>query len=662
MRFPAGFLAFLLMLPATSAHAVQEAVFLSGSAVMPETESLSVPESRRGEPLSEFPDVMQFFLEGPLSPSTGGEESGSVTTESNDPFFGTSGSWGNSYDDLWWLKQVQAPEAWAFTRGKNVTIAVIDTGIDFDHSDLAGSFWENPAEKNGTPGVDDDGNGYLDDIFGWDFYNGDNDPFDDQGHGTHVAGIAAARADNGEGIAGIAPESTILPLKVLNSSGRGFVSDIAQAIRYAADVGAHIINMSLGAWKSQLPASVRQALEEAIAYAVGKGTVIVTSAGNSDTDASLFYPSAAGDVINAAASDAYDNRAWFSNYGDIIDVAAPGVDVLSLRAGGTGFGSSSGHADYSRASGTSMASPVVAGTIALMLSWHHGLHLEEVKKRLHFSALDRGAAGFDIYYGYGRVNAEGAVSQDFYPDGRLMTRWLALPDELDAVHYQYDREGRVTRRTLSSQDYILVDYDPVTGLRRREEFHDLYTIWLRTVEYYEDGITVFREYFPSGDFFEYDRDGNRIEPAASTVIFPAIETTPPTQLFLMSRQTQENFTPLVWDAFASTANFEVEEAGRLPEDTEIETSEEENQGGGLMLRPALFLETPIPAMLPLPLPGSAANGWPDVRPRFNPALFFDTDMEMTHFMPGLLRMTHPDLPRNRQISWMKKRPVATDKL
>jgi len=358
----------------------------------------------------ELQDATDFLAgNGPLSRV---DEEEQILLESNDPFYSTSGSWGQAYDDLWWLKRVRADQAWSYTRGAGSTVAVIDTGLDYNHPDIAGNLWSNTAEEFGISGVDDDGNGLVDDVHGWDFYNWDNDPIDDQGHGTHVAGIIGAIADNSVGIAGVAPESRILPIKVLSSKGSGFVTDVINAIYYAADLGAEVINMSLGVLKAFLSKSLRSAFERAVSYAKGKGTVVVAAAGNDASRVENSYPAGIRDVVAVGAIEPVtDQRAWFSNFGKLLDLMAPGVDVLSLKASGVSFGSSSVvDPNYVRASGTSMASPVVAGVVALMLSENPLLTYDQVVSRLRSSAVDLGASGFDIYYGYGLVDALGAVA------------------------------------------------------------------------------------------------------------------------------------------------------------------------------------------------------------------------------------------------------------
>ena len=177
------------------------------------------------------------------------------STSPNDYFYSTG--------DLGWLDQVGAVQAWNTTRGAGATVAVVDTGIDFNHPDIMGNIWVNSAEANGLPGVDDDGNGFVDDIHGWDFVNQDNLPMDDNGHGTFISGIIGAVADNMRGIVGIAPESKIIPVKALDASGSGLVSNVISGIRYAADLGASVINLSLSVLRSFLPKSLQTAFQNA---------------------------------------------------------------------------------------------------------------------------------------------------------------------------------------------------------------------------------------------------------------------------------------------------------------------------------------------------------------------------------------------------------------
>jgi len=256
---------------------------------------------------------------------------------------------------------IDAPEAWDITTGSSaVTVAVIDTGVDFTHPDLSGASWVNTGEIAGNS-RDDDGNGLIDDLNGWDFVNGDNDPTDDNFHGTHVAGILGARGNNGIGIAGVAWNCRIMALKVMPASGRGGMeSDLINALNYALMKGAHIVNISLGGYpQTAMAQSTLNALEAA-------GILVVCAAGNDgrDTDAVPNYPSCYPNlnIISVANSDDDDTLAGTSNFGlNSVDVAAPGTRILSTFP--VTFAQT-----YQLLTGTSMASPHVAGVAALVKS------------------------------------------------------------------------------------------------------------------------------------------------------------------------------------------------------------------------------------------------------------------------------------------------------
>jgi subtilisin family serine protease/subtilisin-like proprotein convertase family protein len=264
---------------------------------------------------------------------------------------------------------IHAPAAWDVTTGDpSVVVAVIDTGVDYNHPDLAANMWTNPGEIPGN-GVDDDGNGFVDDIHGYDFANHDGDPMDDFFHGTHVAGTIAAVANNGIGISGVAPNVQIMALKFLDGTGSGAISDAISCLNYAVANGASISNNSWGG------GGFSQAFQSALQNAASHGHIFVAAAGNdgSNNDSAPFYPANYNvpNVVSVAATDPGDSIAWFSNYGKkTVDIAAPGVDILStlpthMTPGMLDEGLSP---DYGTLSGTSMAAPHVAGVLALVLS------------------------------------------------------------------------------------------------------------------------------------------------------------------------------------------------------------------------------------------------------------------------------------------------------
>ncbi|HWG88029.1 MAG TPA: Ig-like domain repeat protein [Candidatus Acidoferrales bacterium] len=317
----------------------------------------------------------------------------------NDPFLATSGSWGQPYADLWGLFSINAPAAWDTSTGTGVVVAVVDTGLDINHPDIAANVWTNPGEIDSNF-FDDDNNGFVDDVHGWNFIFGNNDVTDFSGHGTHVAGTIAATGNNGIGIIGVAWGAQVMPLEALDNSGTGFDFNLAPAIMYAAENGADVINAS---WEGLEPS---QSIEEAIQFATGMGVVFVAAAGNSSQDAMNSFPASSPEAITVAASDAFGNFAFFSNFGPKIDTTAPGVDILSLQASGTflAFPVSDG---YIRLSGTSMAAPHVSGVAALALSQNPAYSTEQVRQIIRSSNT---SVPFDSRFGYGTLNAAAAVA------------------------------------------------------------------------------------------------------------------------------------------------------------------------------------------------------------------------------------------------------------
>ena len=273
----------------------------------------------------------------------------SVASRPNDPLL--SGNWA--------LDAVDAFSAWQVATGEDIVIAVVDTGVDVNHKDLDDNIWVNKGEIAGD-GIDNDGNGFIDDVNGWNFTNDGaaNNPNDVHSHGTHVAGIIAAEADNGYGIAGVAPDAEIMAVKVLNDRGSGSSSDVAAGIRYAVDNGADIVNLSLGS--SRLSSSIEAAVE----YAQANGVLVVAAAGNSGRS-EAGYPArlteSLDNVISVAATDKNGKVASFSNYsesGTTVDLAAPGVSIRSTTPDDR----------FGNKSGTSMATPVVAAAAAVIWS------------------------------------------------------------------------------------------------------------------------------------------------------------------------------------------------------------------------------------------------------------------------------------------------------
>jgi len=303
--------------------------------------------------------------------------------------------------------QIQATDAWELAAGcAPVTLAVIDSGADFAHPDLVGRFWLNHAELgNGREanGVDDDGNGYVDDWRGWDFTNADNHPSDDYGHGTHVIGIANATANNGIGIAGVAGAAwgvRVMVLKVLDQSGFGLDSQAAEAVKYAVDNGARVINLSLG---DPLPTP---ALQAALDYAAARDVLVVAASGNSGIDG-VYYPARYTTALAVGAVTASNERAYFSTYGPELDLVAPGVAIYATAPGG----------GYAYRSGTSMATPHVSGVAALLARMPQYGTARLISDALLNTALVVSPIDNTDFFGYGLVQARDAL--DWNPLGSV---------------------------------------------------------------------------------------------------------------------------------------------------------------------------------------------------------------------------------------------------
>ena len=265
------------------------------------------------------------------------------------------------YIDQWSLGKIAAQEAWDIYTGSSQTIvAVLDTGVDYNHRDLQDNMWINEAELNGTAGIDDDGNGYVDDVYGYNFIYNSSDPMDDNGHGTFCSGIIAAGGNNDFDITGICWNTRIMALKIMGLLEDGSISDAVLAIYYAVENGADVISNS---WSMPIDSKL---LKDAIDYSYSQGVIMVASAGN-DGFTVPQYPACYKNVISVAATDSDDRKCQCSNYGDWVDIAAPGVDVLSLGIDGTLIGISNDK--YTTIlSGTSAACPHIAGACALLLS------------------------------------------------------------------------------------------------------------------------------------------------------------------------------------------------------------------------------------------------------------------------------------------------------
>jgi subtilisin family serine protease len=299
----------------------------------------------------------------------------------NDPMFG----------NLWGLTKIGCTTAWDTSTGAGIVVAVIDSGIESSHSDLQNQIWSNTGEipSNST---DDDANGYVDDTWGWDFFNSDNDPTDDHNHGTHCSGTVAAEGNNSTGVVGIAFGAKLMALKGLDASGTGDGNALVNCMNYAVNNGADIMSNSWGGpgyWSTYATT---------INNAVAAGVVPVFAMGNDNQSGTLHSPSNCPQAIAVAASTQTDGRATFSNFGIKVDVTAPGVAIDSTITGNT----------YGTMQGTSMATPLVAGSLAVLISDLNGrsvtASVEQIRTILNKLADDQEAPGWDPREGHGRLN------------------------------------------------------------------------------------------------------------------------------------------------------------------------------------------------------------------------------------------------------------------
>ena len=333
-----------------------------------------------------------------------------------------------------------------------VTVALIDSGVDYRHPQLPLEvLWRNPNE---TPnGRDDDGNGLIDDLIGWDFVNADNNPWDDHGHGTHLAGLIAVERsltiDGKQQALGGSANARLMVLKVVDAAGGANGRDIARAIRYATDNNARVIQLSLG---GEIPSAQER---DALDYALDKGVLVIVAAGNRAESVSSSPSSLQADdagissklfdprLVVVGASDQQGQRAGFSNWGAALDLLAPGVDVLSLRAEGSDFLRRNGRSDYQsgsavvaqqfyRATGTSFAAPQVCAVAVRLLGQQPQLNAQQLQRMLQQSARDLGPRGADQISGYGLLDRAAALraSPEYFVIAQLRAAELTADNRL----------------------------------------------------------------------------------------------------------------------------------------------------------------------------------------------------------------------------------------
>ncbi len=275
----------------------------------------------------------------------------------------------------WALDMLDAEDAWLTSRGGSIDIAVVDTGVTGTHPDLASKLCSGVAFL-GSTGIPGTGLGAV----------------DGNGHGTHVAGIAAAAAGDGIGVAGVAPDARIIPVRVLDAHGGGSTSDVARGITWAVDHGAEVINLSLGG-------SYSVAIAAALDYAESRGVVVVAAAGNAGPTGPVNHPASQDTALAVASLDESGEVSWFSTRGEYVDVAAPGSGIMSTYNNGA----------WTYMSGTSMATPQVSGVAALLLAADPDLTPGEVRARIEGTANDMGPIGHDVSSGWGRVDPVAAL-------------------------------------------------------------------------------------------------------------------------------------------------------------------------------------------------------------------------------------------------------------
>jgi len=305
------------------------------------------------------------------------------------------------------MRQIGMPEAWKLADGNGVIVAVLDTGVAYEDHDK-GKFHLLPDLKG------------IEFVKPYDFVGNTKHANDDHGHGSHVTGTIAQMTNNGIGVAGVARNVKIMPLKVIDAFGVGPISAVGQAVQYAVDHGARVINLSLGS------RGVSELEEAVVSYATARGAILVAAVGNEAVDTATFGPVAVSGVLGVAATDQNDRRPAFGNWGQQVALAAPGVDIVSTAARSTDFvlvatrgkdytaGANIVGADgwQFRASGTSFSAPLVAGAASLLLSQNPNLTREQVERMLVESADDIETPGWDQFTGAGRLNIARALKAD----------------------------------------------------------------------------------------------------------------------------------------------------------------------------------------------------------------------------------------------------------
>jgi len=368
-------------------------------------------------------------------------------TAPNDPKFG------NQYSH----QKTQAAKAWDIRHdASDIVVAIIGQGIDYNHPDLAANIWSNPYEIPGN-GIDDDGNGYIDDIKGWDFYSNDNNPAPENGevHETEVAGVIGSVGNNAVGVSGISWKVKMMPLRMNYTT-----ENIITALTYAYENGADVVNMSFGHYGYDQYWDA--AIQDLVNLCASGGMVVVATAGNDSTD-NKRYPGALENLIGVASTDSSDVRSVFSNWGSWVDVAAPGSSILTTSPGSS----------YTTASGTSFAAPYVAGLAALVMAQNPDFDSTTIRNVIEYTA-DK--IQTDLPIGSGRINAFKALQATGTPDLFALIKYPVTNSMVDpfqplkitgtalGIRYnvKYKSVSETTWRDLASHNISVIDGELAT--------------------------------------------------------------------------------------------------------------------------------------------------------------------------------------------------------
>ena len=432
-------------------------------------------------------------------------------------------------NSLWGMANIRAPAAWESTTGTgSFVVADIDTGLDYEHPDIADNVWTNPGEIADN-GIDEDGNGYVDDVRGWDFAYGDNNPSDVHGHGTHTAGTIGAKGNNGTGVVGVNWNVKIMPLKFLDDSGSGSMSGAISALDYAVSTGVKVSNNSWG-WGCGGYYCYSSSMFSAIKNAGLAGHLFIAAAGNDGTDNDssrfYFYPASYNldNIISVAAIDSAEQKASWSNYGATsVDLGAPGVNIYSTKPGGS----------YQDMSGTSMATPHVAGVAALLWGLKSDWTYRQVRSRILSTARPIPALSGKTVTG-GTLDAGKALA------GLTPPSAPAPPSGLEAAFVSSTQIDLTWIDNSNNESGFKIERCQGAGCGT---FAQITTVGAGVVSYNNAGLTAstpysyrVRAYNASGDSAYSDTVG------ATTLAAPAVPSVPADLMATVASRSQINLT------------------------------------------------------------------------------------------------------------------------